>query len=110
VDGRLGRPRPIRGSGARAEVASLPRPVQELKGYSLLNLAPAEGKNITFHLPVDQLAFYDVDLKLVVESGSFNAMVGSSSADIRCEGEFRVSGEKKAAVKERMLICPVSVH
>jgi len=92
------------------EFASLPRPVQELKGYARLNLAPAESKNITFHLPVSQLAFYDVDLQLVVESGSFKVMVGSSSADIRCEGEFRVGGEKKAAVKERVFMCSVTVY
>ena len=92
------------------EFASLPRPVQELKGYSRLTFAPAERKTITFHLPIDQLAFYDADFNLVVESGSFKVMVGSSSADIRCEGGFRVTGEKKAVVKERVFMCPVSVH
>ena len=91
------------------EYASLPRPVQELKGYVRVALAPGESRAVTFHLPVNQLAFYDAELNLVVESGSFKAMVGASSADIRCEGVFEVTGAKKAAVQERVFVCPVSV-
>ncbi|TRZ50364.1 beta-glucosidase [bacterium] len=90
------------------EFACLPRPVQELKGYVRIGLAPAESKTVTFHLPVDQLAFYDAEMNLVVESGSFKVMVGSSSTDIRCEGKFEVTGAKKQVVKERVFVCPVS--
>ena len=64
---------------------------------------------ITFHLPVDQLAFYNNDLELVVESGLIEVMVGSSSADIRLQGEFEVSGEEKMIVQDRVCVCPVSV-
>jgi beta-glucosidase len=92
------------------ELGSLPRPVQELKGYTRLTLAPSESKKITFHLPIDLLAFYDVDLKLVVESGSFKVMVGSSSADIRCEGRFEVIGEKKTTINKRLFMCAVSIY
>ena len=90
------------------EYASLPRPVQELRGYVRVALAHGESRNVTFHLPVDQLAFYDADLDLVVESGSFKAMIGASSADIRGEGVFEVTGAKKAAVQARVFVCPVS--
>jgi hypothetical protein len=45
----------------------------------------------------------------VVERGSFKVMVGSASTDIRFEGGFKVTGEKKAAIKERVFTCPVSV-
>jgi beta-glucosidase len=91
------------------EYASLPRPVKELKGYSRLTLQPGESRSVTFNLPVDQLAFYDEDLNLVVESGTFKVMIGSSSADIRAEGAFEVVGEKKAPVKDRILVCPVEI-
>jgi len=91
------------------EYASLPRAVQELKGYVRVALAPGESRDVTFHLPVDQLAFYDADLNLVVESGLFKVMVGASSADIRGEGVFEVTGVKKAAVQERVFVCPVTV-
>jgi beta-glucosidase len=91
------------------EYASIPRPVKELKGYVRLALQPGESRTVTFHLPVDQLAFYDEDLNLVVEPGTFKVMIGSSSADIRAEGAFEVVGEKKALVRERVFVCPVEV-
>ena len=93
----------------RDEYASTPRPVKELKGYQRVMLKPEETKRVTFHLPADQLAFYDLELNLVLEAGKILVMVGSSSEDIRLCGEFQISGEKKMAVKERVFVCPVSV-
>ncbi len=91
------------------EVASLPRPVKELKGFARLELQPGERRTITFHLPVDQLAFYDQDMRLVVESGTIKVMVGSSSEDIRCEGSFTIVGDKKTPVAKRIFVCPVDI-
>ncbi len=91
------------------EYASIPRPVKELKGYCRLRLEPAEERGITFHLPVDQLAFYDADLDLCVESGKILVMVGSSSEDIRLCGELEITGAAKALVKDRVFACSVSV-
>jgi beta-glucosidase len=88
-------------------VASLPRPVKELKGFYRVNLKPGEVKSITFHLRVDQMAYYDENLDLTLEPGKFKVMVGSSSEDIRLEGEFEVVGKKKTRVKERVYHCPV---
>ncbi len=91
------------------EVASLPRPVKELKGFARLALQPGECSQVTFHLPVNQLAFYDQDMRLVVESGNIKVMVGSSSTDIRCEGGFTIVGNSKSSVVERIFVCPVDV-
>jgi beta-glucosidase len=91
------------------EYGSVPRPVKELKGFTRLSLQPGESRTVTFLLPVDMLAYYDLDLNLVVERGTFKVMVGSSSADIRAEESFEVVGEKKALVNERVLTCPVTV-
>lgn len=93
----------------RDPIASTPRPVKELKGYQRLTLTPGEQQALTFHLPVDLLAFYDNDLNLVLEPGAISVMVGSSSEDIRLSGEFEIIGEDKIAVKERLFVCPVSV-
>ena len=93
----------------RDEYASIPRPVKELKGYARLTLQPGESRSVTFNLPVDQLAFYDEDLNLVIESGTFKVMIGSSSADIRAEEAFEVIGEKKSQVRKRVFVCPVEV-
>jgi beta-glucosidase len=58
------------------------------------------------------LAFYDDQMELVVEAGKVQVMVGSSSADIRLESEFEISGDAKDAsrVAERVFVCPVEVE
>jgi beta-glucosidase len=91
------------------EFASTPRPIKELKGYTRLMLQPGETRTITFHLPVNQLAFYDLDLNLIVEAGKIHVMVGSSSADIRLCGQFEIVGEQTTKVADRVFVCPVSV-
>jgi beta-glucosidase len=94
----------------RDEFAATPRPVKELKGYVRLFLQPVETRKVTFDLPVDQLAFYDVDLNLVLEPGKIEIMLGSSSEDIRLRGEFEIIGAKIMPVKERVFDCPVEVE
>jgi len=92
------------------EFASTPRPIKELKGYQRLFLKPGETRKVIFHLPVNQLAFYDNELNLIVEPGTIKVMVGSSSEDIRLRDEFEIVGQKKIAVGERVFVCPVSVE
>lgn len=92
------------------EYASLPRPVKELKGFVRLTLDPGERRTITFHLPVNQLAFYDADLRLILEPGRILVMIGSSSADIRLNGEFEIVGARTMTVAQRVFTCPVSVR
>ena len=92
------------------EFASTPRPIKELKGYRRLFMNPGETRKVTFHLSVNQLAFYGNDLSLVVEPGTIKVMVGSSSEDIRLRDEFEIIGPKKIAVKERVFVCPVTVE
>lgn len=92
------------------EYASLPRPVKELKGFVRLNLAPGERKRVTFHLPVNQLAFYDSALRLVLEPGRVLIMIGSSSADIRLHGELEIVGTETMLVAQRVFTCPASVQ
>ena len=92
------------------EFASTPRPVKELKGYQRVRLEPGEKKRITFHLPVDQLAFYDTDLNLVLEPGRIFVMIGSSSDYIRLTGEFEIVGKNKIPVEERVFVCSIDVQ
>jgi beta-glucosidase len=91
------------------EIASLPRPVKELKGFIRITLSPGQTKKVTFHLPVNQLAYYDEELKLVVEPGNIKVMLGSSSEDIRLTGEFRIAGETSVEITDRVFVCPVDV-
>jgi beta-glucosidase len=93
----------------RDTYASAPRPVKELKGYTRLNLAVGERKKLTFHLQVNQLAFYNNDLELVIEPGQIEVMLGSSSADIRQQGAFEITGEDRMTVADRVFDCPVTI-
>lgn len=73
-------------------VASITRPVKELKGFKRIGLEPAEMQTVEFELSTELLAFYDKDMKLIVEPGIFKVMVGRSANDIVLEGEFEVAG------------------
>jgi len=73
-------------------VASVTRPVRELKGFARIALAAGEKKTVTFELAVRQLAFYDRRMAFVVEPGTIAVMVGSSSEDIRATGTFEIVG------------------
>jgi len=74
----------------RDVVASVSRPVKELRGFEKVALRPGESKTVRFKLTRDDLVMLDRSLKPVVEPGAFQVMVGHSSADIRLNGEFEV--------------------
>ena len=67
----------------RDEVGSITRPVQELKGFNKIELAPGETKNISFEITPELLKFYNSDLKFDWESGDFQIMVGTNSKDVQ---------------------------
>jgi beta-glucosidase len=71
--------------------ASVVRPVKELRGFRRIRLKPAEKRTITFTVPAEKLAFWDEKKHIfVVEPGSFEIMVGASSADIRARAILEV--------------------
>ena len=61
------------------KVASISRPVRELKGFKRIHLKAGESKEVNFDITPDLLKFYDVNLKEVLEPGQFDLMIGSSS-------------------------------
>ena len=65
----------------RDKVSSVTRPVKELKGFQRITLAPGETKTIALEITPEHLAFYNIDMKYVVEPGEFEIMVGNSSRD-----------------------------
>ena len=64
--------------------SSLPRPIKELKGFQKVKLAPGEEKTVTLTIDKKALSFFD-DAKheWVAEPGKFEAIIGSSSRDIK---------------------------
>ncbi|MFM1756570.1 MAG: beta-glucosidase BglX [Bacteroidota bacterium] len=67
----------------RDEVGSITRPVQELKGFNKIELAPGETKNVSFNITPELLKFYNGDLKFDWESGDFQIMLGTNSKDVQ---------------------------
>lgn len=92
----------VRNSGSRAgaEVvelyvhdghSSVDRPIKELKGFSRINLAPGEIKDVHFTLDRSAMAFYSTAKRdWVTEPGQFDVLVGPSSRDIRLKGSFNL--------------------
>ncbi|MGA9071558.1 MAG: glycoside hydrolase family 3 N-terminal domain-containing protein [Terracidiphilus sp.] len=61
--------------------SSVTRPVKELKGFKKVWLEPGESTTVSIDITPDLLAFYDINMKYVVEPGDFEIQVGSSSQD-----------------------------
>ena len=77
----------------RDEYSSIARPLMMLRGFRRISLKPGERKTVEFTLTLDDLAMYDDRLRRVVEPGTYQVLVGSSSADIRLMGRFTISRE-----------------
>ncbi|MBS7611353.1 glycoside hydrolase family 3 C-terminal domain-containing protein [Candidatus Bathyarchaeota archaeon] len=71
-------------------VASVTRPVKELKGFKRITLKPSEETIVEFTLTLEMLSFLNREMRRVVEPGLFKVMVGSSSEDIQLTGTFTV--------------------
>ncbi|MGB6356059.1 MAG: glycoside hydrolase family 3 N-terminal domain-containing protein [Steroidobacteraceae bacterium] len=67
----------------RDEVSSVTRPVEELKGFRRLSLAPGETQTVSFELTPRELQFWNADMHRVVEPGTFSIMVGPNSVDLK---------------------------
>ena len=65
----------------RDEVASVARPVRELKGFRRVTLKPGESRAVELPLAARDLAFYGLEMKLRLEAGRFRVFVGPSSID-----------------------------
>jgi beta-glucosidase len=73
----------------RDDVGSVTRPVKELRGFRRIHLQPGEARTLTFTLTADDLAFYGLDMKRIVEPGTFTVFAGGNSSDL-LEAHFEV--------------------
>jgi beta-glucosidase len=70
-------------------VASLSRPIKELKGFEKFELAPGASKVVQFELTDAELGFFDEEGNYKVEPGTFWVMVGGSSEE-GLTGQFKL--------------------
>ena len=71
-------------------VASMTRPVKELKGFQRVSLRPGEKRRVEFVLGPEHLGFWNREMRYVVEPGEFRVMVGANSVDV-VEAKFNVN-------------------
>lgn len=76
----------------RDPVASITRPVKQLKGFARMQLAAGETKRVSMELPMDALGLYDHAMRYIVEPGLIEVMVGASSDDIRLRDKLEIVG------------------
>ena len=75
-------------------VATMTRPVKELKGFQRVSLQPGEKRRVEFVLGPEHLGFWNREMKYIVEPGEFRVMVGNNSVDV-LEANFTVTSNNE---------------
>jgi len=84
----------------RGRVASVVRPIKELKAFTRVDLGAGEVARVTFRVPVDMLNFTGTTGHRIVEAGMFDLAIGASSGDIRLRAEVEVTGEARTLERQ----------
>ncbi|MNK95969.1 Xylan 1,4-beta-xylosidase precursor [compost metagenome] len=66
----------------RDMLASVARPVLELKGFRRIRLKAGETQQVSFEITPEMLEMLDVKMKSVIEPGDFRIMIGPSSREL----------------------------
>lgn len=64
------------------KVASIVRPVKELKGFSKRMIKANQSESFEFTLSKEDLSFYNAQGELIFEKGEFDIMVGGNSEEL----------------------------
>jgi beta-glucosidase len=72
------------------KVASLVRPVKELKDFQKVFLKAGESKTVEFVIDKNKLSFFNNEIKWVAEPGMFDIMIGASSEKIKLKSSFEL--------------------
>ena len=85
------------------------RPVRELVGFDRVSLAAGDVATVTFTLRPAILAYYDVDMNLVVTPGAVQLMSGPSSATLPLTTTFTITGEPTMQTSRTAHLTPSSI-
>ncbi len=121
TDGEISVSCSVRNTGERAgdevvqlylhdPVASVTRPVRELRGFARVRLSAGEGVRLTFRVSADLVAFTGPEGTRIVESGPIEVQIGASSEDIRLRGEWRLAGPTRRVGEERRFLAEGSIE
>ncbi|HKO80409.1 MAG TPA: beta-glucosidase BglX, partial [Chitinophagaceae bacterium] len=70
-------------------VGTSTRPVKELKGFQKIELKAGESKTVSFDITINELKYYNYDLKYVAEPGDFKVFIGGNSRDVK-QADFKL--------------------
>ena len=59
------------------------RPIKQLKGFKRISLKQNEMKEVEFMIDRNAMSFWNTDNEFVIESGTYEVLIGASSSDIR---------------------------
>jgi len=92
----------------RMAYVSVTRPVKELKGFKRITLEPGQTKTITFELSTNQFGFHNRDMCYVVEPGTLDIMVGTSSEDLPLNEPIEIIGETTEISQDKTFFSKVT--
>ncbi|MEO5706173.1 MAG: glycoside hydrolase family 3 N-terminal domain-containing protein [Alteraurantiacibacter sp.] len=95
----------------RDPVASVSRPVMQLRGFQRITLQPGETKTVAFTLSAAQFALWGLNGGWVIEPGRIDLMIGAASNDIRSHAQVTVTGsaagrQSPASIATRTSVLP----
>lgn len=93
----------------RDPVASVSRPVMQLRGFSRVTLQPGQTREVAFTLSSNQFALWSRAGGWLIEPGSIELMIGSASDDIRARASFEIVGSAKGSIAPAAIFTPVQV-
>jgi beta-glucosidase len=93
----------------RDPIASVTRPVRQLRGFARVELAAGAAARVAFRVHADLCSFTGPDLSRIVEPGRIEVAIGASSADLRLAGAFEIAGSVRRVGEDRMLAPECSV-
>lgn len=87
-------------------VCTVTPPVRQLLGFARVSLDPGETATVVFDVHTDRFAVVGADLTRVVEPGTIELLVGSSSTDIRHAVTIDIVGQTRTIHGRRGMITP----
>jgi beta-glucosidase len=90
-------------------VASVTRPLKELKGFKRVPVCAGSSQAVTFTLFVNQLGFYNPEMEYVVEPGTIELMIGTSSEAIHLQTEIELVGNAQEISKQKIFFSEVMI-
>jgi beta-glucosidase len=94
----------------RDPVASVSRPVKQLRGYARVHLQPGATKRVTFALDPAQFALWSLADAWLIEAGRIELMAGAASDDIRARGELTIIGSAPRTIAPAAIPTRISVQ